>query len=121
MEVNYLKIIQCDLDSVSHSWGVPTMKITDVSILCGKTWKIGSVSNTYAPLYIYYIAKSIAAKYSWPNTNDLYIHYMDKSTGTPPSLEEKKALPNCGNKIKNCISTSVATVLKCMKWLYSYV
>ncbi len=42
---------------------------------------------------------------------------MDKSTGTPPSLEEKKALPNCGNKdgniihlLKNCISTSVATV-----------
>ncbi len=26
---------------------------------------------------------------SSPNTNDLYIHYMDKSTGTP-SLEEKK-------------------------------
>ncbi len=24
-----------------------------------------------------------------PKTNDLYIHYMDKSTGTPPSLEEK--------------------------------
>ncbi len=23
---------------------------------------------------------------------------MDKSTVTPPSLEEKKALPNCGNK-----------------------
>ncbi len=52
----------------------------------------------------------------------LYIHYMDKSTGTPPSLEEKKALPNCGNKdgniihvLKNCISTSVATVSKCMK------
>ncbi len=62
------------------------------------------------------------------NTNDLYIHCMDKSTGTPPSLEEKKALPNCGNKdgnivhvLKNCISTSVATVLKCMKWLYPYV
>ncbi len=57
-----------------------------------------------------------------PNTNDLYIHYMDKSTGTPPSLEEKKTLPNCGNKdgniihvLKNCISTSVATDLKCMK------
>ncbi len=33
---------------------------------------------------------------SSPNTNDLYIHYMDKSTGTP-SLE---ALPNCGNKVK---------------------
>jgi len=33
-----------------------------------------------------------------------------------PSLEEKKALPNCGNKeinvLKNYISTSVATVLK---------
>ncbi len=87
MEVNYLKIIQCDLDSVSHSWGVPMMKITDVSILCEKTWKVGSVSNTYAPLY--YIAKSIAAKYSWPNTNDLYIHYMDKSTGTPFFRREK--------------------------------
>ncbi len=62
------------------------------------------------------------AKNSSPNTNDLYIHYIDKSTGTPPSLEEKKALPNCGNKemhvLKNCISISVATVLKCMKWLY---
>ncbi len=40
---------------------------------------------------------------------------------TPPSLEEKKALPNCGNKdgniinlFKNYISTSVATVFKCM-------
>ncbi len=56
-------------------------------------------------------------------TND-----MDKSTGTPPSLEKKKALPNCGNKdgniinvLKNCISTPVATVLMCMKWLYPYV
>ncbi len=29
--------------------------------------------------------------------NDLYIHYMDKSTGTP-SLEEKKTRPNCANK-----------------------
>ncbi len=58
---------------------------------------------------------------SSPNTNDLYIHYMDKSTDAPPSLEEKKALPNCGNKYKKCISTSVATVLKCMKWLYPYV
>ncbi len=27
------------------------------------------------------------------NTNDLYIHYMDKSIGIPPSLEKKKALP----------------------------
>ncbi len=50
------------------------------------------------------------AKSSSPNTNDLYIHYMDKSTGTPPSLEEKNLLPNCGNKeihvLKDCISTS---------------
>ncbi len=60
-------------------------------------------------------------KTHYQNTNDLYIHYMDKSTGTP-SLEEKKTLPNCDNKdaniinvLKNSISTSVATVLKCMK------
>ncbi len=57
---------------------------------------------------------------SSPNTNDLYIHYMDKSTGTP-SLEEKKALTNCANKVinvlKNCISNSFEvyemTVLIC--------
>ncbi len=67
------------------------------------------------------------AKNLSPNTNNLYIHYMDKSTGTPPSLEEKTALSKCGNKmetfhlLKKCISTSVATVLKCMKWLYPYV
>ncbi len=58
------------------------------------------------------------AKNLSPNPNDLWVHYMDKSTGTPPSLEEKKALPNCGNKemnvLENCISTSVATVLKWM-------
>ncbi len=53
---------------------------------------------------------------SSPNTNDLYIHYMDKSTDTP-SLEEKKALPNRANKdenithvLKNCISISVVTL-----------
>ncbi len=39
MEINYLKIIQCDsldffFDSVSHSWSVHMMKITDLSILC---------------------------------------------------------------------------------------
>ncbi len=68
------------------------------------------------------------AKNVSPNTNDLYIHYMDKSTGNPTSLKEKKALPNWGNKdgnimhvLKKCISTSVATVLKCMKWMYPYV
>ncbi len=61
---------------------------------------------------------------SSPNTNDLYIHYMDKSTGTP-SLEEKKTLPNGDNKdiniLKDCVSASVAAVLKRMKWLYPYV
>ncbi len=46
---------------------------------------------------------SPGAKNSSSNTNDLYIHYMDKSTGTPPSLEEKKALPNCDNKDENII------------------
>ncbi len=42
--------------------------------------------------------------------------------GSSVSLEEKKALPNCGNKdeniinvLKKNISTSVAAVLKCMK------
>ncbi len=61
------------------------------------------------------------AKHSSPNTNDAYIYYME-------DLEEKKALPNCGNKdgniihvLKNCISTSVAIVLMCMKWLNPYV
>ncbi len=33
-----------------------------------------------------------------PMTCTFINHYMDTSTGTPPSLEEKKALPNCGNK-----------------------
>ncbi len=42
-------------------------------------------------------------KNSSPNTNDLYIHYMDKSTGTPPSLEEKRALPNCQQRWKHNI------------------
>ncbi len=45
-----------------------------------------------------FVIVNIIYKNPSPNTNDLYIHYMDKSTGTPPSLEEKKALPNCGNK-----------------------
>ncbi len=49
--------------------------------------------------------------FSKPNTNDLYIHYMHKCTGTPPSSEEKKVPPNFGNKeinvLKNFISTSI--------------
>ncbi len=85
---------------------------------CGRTWLVCRKQlNTWCDFKW--------AKNSSPNTNDLYIHYMDKSTGTPPSLEEKKALPNYGNKdeniinvLKDCIFTSVGTVLKCMKWLY---
>ncbi len=52
---------------------------------------------------------------------------MYKSTGTPPSLEAKKALSNRGNNEENInhvqkivISTSVTTLLKCMKRLYTY-
>ncbi len=51
-----------------------------------------------------------------------------KAPSTPPSLEEKKALPNCGKKDGNIIhvfkifiSTSAASVLKSMKWLYPYM
>ncbi len=56
-------------------------------------------------------------KNSSPNTDDLYIHYMDKSTGTPPSLEEKKALPNCGNKDGNIIHTDWIII---SLWFLSY-
>ncbi len=59
IEVNYLKIIQCDFQdffySVSHSWGVPTMLFTDLSILC--KWE--NVKNRqcikylFAPLYMH--------------------------------------------------------------------
>ncbi len=59
MEINYLKIIQCDfldfffLHSVSYSWGVPTMKITDLSILC-KSENLKNrqcIKYLFAPLY----------------------------------------------------------------------
>ncbi len=36
---------------------------------------------------------------SSPNTNDSYIHYMDKSIGTP-SLEEKKHFQTVPTKMK---------------------
>ncbi len=88
---------------------------------CGRTWLVCRKTAEHLWCDFKWV------KNSSPNTNDLYIHYMDKSTGTP-SLEEKKALPNGANKdgniihvLKNCISTSVATVLKCMKWRYPYV
>ncbi len=89
---------------------------------CGRTWLV--CRKTAEHLWCDFKWRPWA-KNSSPNTNDLYIHYMDTSTGTPPSLEEKETLPNCGNKdrkiihvLKHYISTSVATVLKCMKWLY---
>ncbi len=67
-------------------------------------------------------------KNSSPNTMTITFIIWTRVLGHPPSLEEKKALPICGNKdgniinvLKNCISTSFAIVLKCMKWLYPYV
>ncbi len=66
---------------------------------CGRTWLVcrkSSPNPSWTPLCDFKCRPW--AKSSSPNTNDLYIHYMDKSTGTTPSLEEKKALPNCGNK-----------------------
>ncbi len=40
--------------SVSHSWGVPTMKITDISILC--KWETlknrQCIKYLFAPLYV---------------------------------------------------------------------
>ncbi len=36
---------------------------------------------------------------------------MDKRIGTPPSLEEKKALPNCGNKDGNIKKKKVTKYL----------
>ncbi len=99
---------------------------------CKHRTHLGTYILHFVP-YIYYyhsLCLSLNLHYidSSPNSNDLYIHYMDKSTGTPPSLDEKKALPNCGNKdgninhvLKKIISTFFATVLKCMKRLYPYV
>ncbi len=88
---------------------------------CGRTWLVCRKQLNTSGV-------TLNALNSSSNTIDLYIHYMDKSTGTPPSLEEKNTLPNCGNKdgniihvLKNCICTSVATVLKCMKWLYPVI
>ncbi len=42
--------------SVSHSWGVPTMKMTDLSILCKReTLKNRQfIKYLFAPLYVVY-------------------------------------------------------------------
>ncbi len=50
---------------------------------------------------------------------------MDKSTGTPPSLEEKKACPNCGNKDGNIIwslslSYSLSLTFITCKWYIKF-
>ncbi len=59
------------LDSVSHSWGVSTMKITDLSILC-KWEKLKNrqcIKYLFAPLYmcvkfkLYLIDKYILSMY----------------------------------------------------------
>ncbi len=68
-------------------------------------------------------AKKFITKHQWL-VHSLYGHkYWDT-----PFFRREKALPNCGNKDGNTIqvlkkkcSTSFATVLKCMKWLYPYV
>ncbi len=62
MEINTYNVIFLDFFifySVSHSLGVPTMKITDLSpfFVSWKPWKIGSVSNTYLPHCIYLLVK----------------------------------------------------------------
>ncbi len=63
-------------------------------------------------------------KNSSPNTNDLYIHYMNKSYMDTPFFRREKGISKLWQQmetihvLKNCISTSVATVLK---WLYPYV
>ncbi len=77
---------------------------------CGRTWLV------LIP------AEHLCCDFKFPKT-----HHQTPMTCTfiiwtkvldTPSLEEKNALPNCGNKeihvLKNVISTSVATVLKCM-------
>ncbi len=65
------------------------------------------------------------AKNSSPNTMTCTFIIWTKVLGHPPFFRREKALPNCGNKdgnlinvLKNYISSSVAIVLKCMKWLY---
>ncbi len=66
-------------------------------------------------------------KNSSPNTNDLYIHYIDKSIGTPPSLEQKNALSNLWqqrwehNSCIKIVFPSLQQFWKCLKWLNPYV
>ncbi len=93
-------------------------EVGGVSIFSGSSCKV-SLDKPCHSAAIFEITLEPWAKNSSPSTNDLYIHYMGKSTGTPPSLEEKKALPNCGNKdgnminvLKSFISTSVSTVFE---------
>ncbi len=91
---------------------------------------LGYIVYMYAYIYIYiyiyiytlYCQKCIT-KHQW------LVHslYGQKYWDTP-FFRREKALPNCGNKdgniihvLKIFISTSVATVLKCMKWLYPCV
>ncbi len=80
MENNNKKIIECDfffLDSVSHSWGVTTMKMTDLSILYKwKTLKNRQCINTYLPhcmsSYIQFYFHLYSLAYSRKTYNLLY-------------------------------------------------
>ncbi|CDQ56428.1 unnamed protein product [Oncorhynchus mykiss] len=55
MQINYLKIIQCDLDSVSHSLSVPMIKITDLYMLCKQEnlQNRQCIKYLFLPLYIH--------------------------------------------------------------------
>ncbi len=72
---------------------------------CGRTWLVCRKPSPN-PIWtlLVWLYMQIWAKNSSPNTNDLYMYCMDKSTGTTTSLEEKKALQSCGNKDGNIIN-----------------
>ncbi len=64
MKINYLKIIQCNFQDFFFFFLIPSLTVEvylrwkwQISpfFVSGKTWKIGSVSNTYLPQYIYSI------------------------------------------------------------------
>ncbi len=57
---------------------------------------------------------------SSPNTNDLFIHYVDKDIGTPPFIRTEGTSKtvvdrNTIHELKNCIFISVAAVLEVSK------
>ncbi len=85
-----MTVFLCDKTSIKEEWWFSQ---------CGKNLDWSAERQILIPaehLCCYFKCRPWA-KNSSPNTNDLYIHYIDKSTGTP-SLEEKKR--HCGtNKL----------------------